>query len=467
MTVRVLLVDDDDDARAIMARTLRGVGHQVVEATDGDEALAFDLTTFDIILSDLQMPRVGGRDVLAAARAQSPLTPVVIFTAYANAEGALDLLTLGAYDYLPRPVDLTRLKLLVLRASEWRRLQLENAALRQQQQRPTQRPGDPQLVGTSPAMLNVYKVVAQVAPTTAPVLLVGEAGTGKELLARTIHQRSGRAGPFLSVSCATLPEAVLTHELFGYEAGAVPGIPGGKRSLFEEAHEGTLFIDDLEAMPPKVQALLRKVLEEKAVRHVGSQQPIGIDTRLVTATRADLTREVARGDFREDLLFRLQVVTVQVPPLSARREDVPLLVEHFLQHYAALLGRSAPMLAGDARQILLDYDWPGNVRELAQTVERAMLLARGNVILKDDLPNALRHADAKAHPTDGLDTDWPTLSVVERRYIDRVLQHTGGNKTRAAEVLGIDRRTLSRLFARERATGEGEGEGEHDEAASN
>jgi len=453
--VRILLVDDDEDSRAIMARALRGAGHQVVEAADGAEAVGFDMAAFDVILTDLQMPQLGGREVLETARKQAPHTPVVAFTAYAHAEGALDLLSAGAYDYVPRPVDLTRLKVLVLRAAEWRRLQQENSALRLQAQRTHGRPSDALMVGTSPAILEVYKVVAQVAPTGAPVLIVGEAGTGKELLARTIHQRSGRSGNFVSISCATLPEQILLQELFGYEPGAVPGLPDGKRGLFEEAHGGTLFLDEIDAASPKVQALLRRALEERAVRHFGSQHPIGIDTRLVTATSRDLLQEVSHGRFREDLLFRLQVVTVQVPPLAARREDLPLLIDHFLQHYAALLQRSVPVLAPDARQLMLDYDWPGNIRELAQCIERALLLSRGNVILKDDLPNTVRHSGVKGSPTEGLDADWPPLSTVERRYIDRVLQHTGGNKTRAAEVLGIDRRTLSRLFARERGGSEG------------
>jgi DNA-binding NtrC family response regulator len=221
--VRILLIDDDEDSRAIMARALRGAGHQVVEAADGAEAVGFDLAAFDVILTDLQMPQLGGREVLETARKVAPLTPVVAFTAYAHAEGALDLLSAGAYDYVPRPVDLTRLKVLVQRAAEWRRLQMENSALRQQAQRAQPRGGDALMVGTSPAILEVYKVVAQVAPTGAPVLIVGEAGTGKELLARTIHQRSGRTGNFVSISCATLPEQILLQELFGYEAGAVPG----------------------------------------------------------------------------------------------------------------------------------------------------------------------------------------------------------------------------------------------------
>ena len=443
---RILLLDDDDDSRSLMARALRGAGHQVVEAADGDEVNPDGLGTFDVVLTDLQMPRVDGRAVLRAVRAQSVSTPVIVFTAYAEAQSALDLIADGAYDYLPRPVDLARLKLLVQRALEWRRLSLENATLRARATpaaAPSQK--DPLLVGTSAAMLDVYRVIAQVAPTSAPVLILGEMGTGKELVARTIHARSGRAGQFVSLNCAALAEPALAAEIFGDDTR-----PG----LVEQADGGTLFLADIDALAPKLQAQLLKVIEDRAVRRAGALRRV--DVRLVTATSRDLSAESADGHFREDLLFRLQVVTVQVPPLSARREDLPALIDHFVQHYASALGRPAPTIASDARALLTEYAWPGNVRELAQTIERAVLLARGNVILRDDLPIGVRQTARRPAAPEEHDQEWPTLATVERRYIDRVLQHTGGNKTRAAEVLGIDRRTLSRLFARERAAGNGQ-----------
>ncbi len=444
ISARLLLVDDDEDSRSMMARALRQAGHQVVEAADGSEALGFDLSAFDVVLTDLQMPQVSGQEVLAAVKKASSDTPVIAFTAYANAENALDLMAAGAYDYLPRPVDLARLKHLVLRAIEWRALVRENSSLREGAARPS--PREQALVGTSPAMLEVYKMVAQVAPTSASVLIVGESGTGKELIARTIHRRSGRAGPFVALSAAALPEGALITELFGQEGAA-----GVRKGMLEDAPGATLFIDEIDALGPKVQAQLLKLIEDRAITREGGTTPVPVDVRLVAATGRDLHEESAAGRFRSDLLFRLQVVTVTVPPLTARREDIPVLVDHFLQHYAAVLGRPVPALAPDARRALLDYDWPGNVRELAQIVERALVLARGGAILKDDLPASVRQHRTHDAPGQGLDTDWPALAVVERRYIDRVLQHTGGNKTRAAEVLGIDRRTLSRLFARERA----------------
>ena len=433
---RILLVDDDEDARALMARALRGLGHQIIEAADGAEALRLDLGTFDAVLTDVQMPAVGGREVLAAVSRVSRAIPVVVFTGFATPEGAIDLISEGAYDYLPRPVEIPRLKLILQRALEWRTLMLENDSLR------SARPSAPQetLVGTSPAMLDVYRVIAQVAPTSVSVLIAGESGTGKELIARMIHRRSGRTGQFLTVGVASLPEEALIAELFGEQ---------GRPGLFERSAGATLLLDEVDALGARAQAKLLSVLEERAMVHPdGTKVPV--DVRVLATTSRDLYDEQDAGRFRSDLLFRLQMVTVTVPPLSARRDDIPVLVDHFLRHYAAAMGRPAPVLAPDARAALLAYDWPGNVRELAQVVQQAVLLSRGNALLRDDLPSSLRKVTAQPVTADD-EAGWPTLSSVERRYIDRVLQHTGGNKTRAAEVLGIDRRTLSRLFARERA----------------
>jgi DNA-binding NtrC family response regulator len=435
-SVRILLVDDDEDSREVMVRVLRGAGHVVTEASDGTEALALDPAGFDLILTDLQMPGADGRAVLLDALKRAPQTPVVVFTAYADPQSAMDLMSLGAYDYVPRPVDLTRLKVLVQRAYDWHRLKAENSALRVRPEDPSGPRTDLPMVGTSPAMLDVYKVIAQVAPTPATVLLQGDSGTGKELIARTIHARSGRSGPFVGLSCGALPEEPLLARLFGTE-----GHPG----VLVDAVGGTLFLDDIDELPARGQGLLLRALEERAQRRSTHE-----DVRVITATAQDLHASAAAGRFREELLFRLQVVTLAVPPLSARAEDVPLLVDHFLAHFASLLNRPVPTLAPEARHALLAYDWPGNVRELAQTLERAVLLARGGVVLRADLPSTVGAAGHAGSATHGLDTDWPTLAVLDRRYIDRVLQHTGGNKTRAAEVLGIDRRTLSRLFARER-----------------
>ncbi len=436
-SARLLLVDDEEDARAMMARALRATGYQVVEAADGAEALRLDLATFDAVLTDVQMPSVGGRELLAAVRRASRAIPVVVFTNFATPEGAIDLISEGAYDYLPRPVEFARLRLVAQRALDWRALMLENDSLRNA--RPSNASRDA-LVGTSPAMLEVYRVIAQVAPTAVPVLIAGESGTGKELIARMIHRRSGRPGPFLTVGVGALPEDALLAELFGE-----PARPG----LIERSPGATVLLDEVDALGARAQAKLLSILEERAITTAdGARAPA--DVRVLATTHRDLLDEQDAGRFRSDLLIRLQMVTVTVPPLAARRDDIPVLIDHFLGHFASALGRTAPVLAPDARAALLAYDWPGNVRELAQVIQQAVLLSRGNALLRDDLPAALRKVSAA--PSAAADeAGWPTLATVERRYIDRVLQHTGGNKTRAAEVLGIDRRTLSRLFARERA----------------
>jgi transcriptional regulator with PAS, ATPase and Fis domain len=334
-----------------------------------------------------------------------------------------------------------------------------------------------QIVGSAPAMIGVYKTVAQVAPTLATVLIDGESGTGKELVARAIHAKSPRAGkPFVAVNCAALPESILESELFGHEKGAFTGAIGVKRGLFEEANGGTLFLDEIGEISPKMQVQLLRVLQEGEIRRVGSSEAIKVDVRVVAATNRDLKSELAAGRFREDLFFRLQVVTVRVPPLKERRGDISLLVRHFIARHSERLQRSAtadaakggggtparkaPRVAPEVIEVLEAYEFPGNVRELSHIVERAMLLAREGVITVADLPAEVTRAWQAAAGTHGpgggvLADDWPTLAVLERRYIDRVLSRTGGNKTRAAEVLGIDRRTLNRMFARERAAAAG------------
>ena len=304
-----------------------------------------------------------------------------------------------------------------------------------------------QIVGTTPAMLTVYKTVAHVAPTTATVLIVGESGTGKELVARAIHAKSPRNNkPFVAINCGALPESILESELFGHERGSFTGASAQKRGLFEEAKGGTLFLDEIG--------------EISEVRRVGGDRPIKVDVRVVAASNRDLKQEVAAGRFREDLLFRLQVVTVVVPPVRERRGDIPLLIKHFIMRHADRLGRPAPHVAPEVFEMLEGYEFPGNVRELSHIIERAMLLAREGVITATDLPPEVTKAWTAQGGTGGsmgsLADDWPSLQVLERRYIDRVLSRTGGNKTRAAEVLGIDRRTLNRMFARERAAATGQ-----------
>jgi DNA-binding NtrC family response regulator len=445
---RVLLVEDDDSLADLLARVLRAEGYQV-EVTDRATALPppSRLGSFDVVLTDVHLEEGTGYDVLRAVRASAPSTPVILVTAFADVEGAMAAVGEGAYDYLPKPIDPSQLKRMIAEAIARRGL----ASQAVEPERGRDGGKEIAIVGSTPAMIEVYKTVAQVAATRATVLIIGESGTGKELVARAIHARSERAGkPFVAVNCAALPESILESELFGHERGAFTGATGMKRGLFEEATGGTLFLDEIGEISPKMQAQLLRVLQEGEIRRVGGSEPVKTDVRVVASTNRDLKTEVAAGRFREDLYFRLNVVTVKVPPLRDRRGDVPALVRHFLARHAERLGRPVPRVAPEVIERLSEYEWPGNVRELSHLVERAMLLARERVVTLADLPPELSpHAVA---PNPGsIAADWPTLEVLDRRYIDLVLARTGGNKTRAAEVLGIDRRTLNRIFARERA----------------
>jgi DNA-binding NtrC family response regulator len=453
----VLLYEDDDTLAALLARVLRADGCQVdvldsAEETPGPAKLA----RYDVVLSDIHLANdTSGHDVLRRVRSVSPTTPVILMTAYADIEGAMNAVGEGAYDYLAKPIEPTELKRMVAEAIARRRLAESG------QEAPATETPMAHIVGTAPAMLAVYKTVAQVAPTKATVLIVGESGTGKELVARAIHAKSPRSGdPFVAINCGALPESILESELFGHERGSFTGASSTKHGLFEEARGGTLFLDEIGEISPKMQVQLLRVLQEGEIRRVGGAETIKVDARVVAATNRDLKAEVASGRFREDLFFRLQVVTVHVPPLRERRGDVPALIRHFIARHAERLGRTAPRVAPEVLEMLGAYAFPGNVRELSHILERAMLLAREGVITGSDLPPDVTAAWAQQGPSSGglgsLAEDWPTLAVLERRYIDRVLSRTGGNKTRAAEVLGIDRRTLNRMFARERAAQSGQ-----------
>jgi len=454
----ILLFEDDETLAALLARVLRAEGHHVdVHDDAGAMPDAAKLDRYDVVLSDIHLANdSSGHDVLRRVHAAAPATPVILMTAYADIEGAMNAVGEGAYDYLAKPIEPTELKRMVSEAIARRRLARGEDA----QPARAGAPAVTQIVGTTPSMLSVYKTVAHVAPTTATVLIVGESGTGKELVARAIHAKSPRASkPFVAINCGALPESILESELFGHERGSFTGASATKRGLFEEAKGGTLFLDEIGEIGPKMQVQLLRVLQEGEIRRVGAAETIKVDARVVAATNRDLKGEVAAGRFREDLFFRLQVVTVHVPPLRERRGDIPLLIRHFVARHAERLARPAPRVAPEVFEMLGSYDFPGNVRELAHLIERAMLLAREGVITGGDLPPEVTRAWTAQGSTGSMGSlaeDWPTLAVLERRYIDRVLSRTGGNKTRAAEVLGIDRRTLNRMFARERAAASGQ-----------
>ena len=469
---RILVVDDDAGSRGVLEDFLTETGRAVTSADDGavairllEEERARGGDGYDAVVSDIRMAEADGLQVLDWVHKHAIDTPVLLVTSFGNVDGAVDAIKRGAYDYLSKPYDLKALELVIDRALRHRGMATENRRLKREMR---DRYSLQNVVGRSDKMLEVYKMAARVALTDATVLVVGESGTGKELVARAIHGASARqAGPFVAVDCGAIAEGVLESELFGHARGSFTGATGARRGLFEEATGGTLFLDEIGDIGPRVQGQLLRVLQEGEIRPVGESQPRKVDTRVVAATNKDLSEASKTGKFREDLFYRLNVVTIVLPPLRDRREDIPLLAEHFAAKHAGVRGAN---LTTSARDVMLAYDWPGNVRELENAIARALALSPGGTILADDLPELVRRAhhgkgpaaagpSAGAHGapglvasgagSDALVADRPTLDELNRRYADRILRELGGNKTRAAEALGIDRKTLSRLLGRD------------------
>jgi DNA-binding NtrC family response regulator len=441
---RILVVDDDQSSRELLARILTSAGHRVTALSDGREAVAMlDAgDPPDLVVSDIRMAEMDGLQVIDAFRGRAPETPVILVTAFGNIDGALEAIRRGAADYLSKPYDVDAIKLVVARALQHRALAMENRALRRGLR---DRYRLENVVGRSEAMLQVYKTAARVASTDATVLIQGESGTGKELVARAIHAASPRAsGPFVAVDCGAIAEGVLESELFGHTRGAFTGAQVARRGLFEEAHHGTLFLDEIGDVGPNLQARLLRALQEGTIRRVGANDPIAVDVRIVAATNRDMDAAVKQGTFRADLYYRLHVVSIRIPPLRERREDIPLLAEHFAQKHGRAEGSA---ISPEARELLVAYDWPGNVRELENAVARALALNPSGVVIPEDLPDAIHLAQAEPAPVPlPPPGDRPTLAELERRYASQVLGETGGNKTRAAEILGIDRKTLYRIL---------------------
>jgi DNA-binding NtrC family response regulator len=437
----LLVADDDPVALDLLVEVLAGEGYRVRAAPDGETCVRLAETEpFELALVDLRMPGVDGLAVLKRLHAAQPGLPVVILTAFAAMETAIEAIRAGAWDYLSKPFRAEEIKLVVRRALEARRLLRENRQFRAELR---ERYRVDNLLGQSPQMIAVYKLVARVADLDTTVLILGETGTGKEMVARALHYASPRAErPFVVVDCTTLPETLFESELFGHERGAFTGAHAARRGLLETAEGGTCLLDEIGDLTPALQAKLLRLLQERAIRRVGGNERIPVDVRIVAATHRDLKRLVAEGAFREDLYYRLNVVTVTVPPLRDRREDIPLLARHFLDKCAQATGKTVRGFAPEALERLLAWHWPGNVRELEHAVERAVALAASELILPEDLPSEIRPAPREPR----LPSPLMTLEEVKRWYVRKVLEHVGGNKVRAAEILGIDRRTLYRML---------------------
>jgi two-component system, NtrC family, response regulator AtoC len=392
-----------------------------------------------VVLADLRLPDLDGIEVLRTLHALDPDLPVIVMTAFGSMETAVEAIRDGAYDYISKPFNLTEVRLTVRRAGERRLLLQENRRFQQALQ---ERYRFANIVGTSPKMVEVYRTVARVASTRSTVLLIGETGTGKELVARAIHYNSPRAkAPFVAVDCGALPESLLESELFGYEKGAFTGAQALKKGLFEVAHGGTIFLDEVGDIGPSLQAKLLRVLQEHEVRRIGGIEPIQVDIRVIAATRHDLEALVERGKFREDLFYRLSVVTITLPRLSERRDDIPLLALHFLGKYASEADKGLSHIAPEAMAHLCQYDWPGNVRELEHVIERAVALTANPILLVDDLPTKLQ----EPAPTSDA---FPSLDEMERRHLRLALEKAAGNRRQAAMLLGVSRRTLYRMAKR-------------------
>jgi DNA-binding NtrC family response regulator len=434
--VRILVVDNDAEMVSLLKRQFGEEGWTVEEATSGHMAIAaLEREDVDVVLTDLVMDGVDGLALLREAQRRDPAPRVILMTAFGSLETAIEAIRAGAYDYLTKPFKLPEATLAVARALDDRRLRAENRRLREEV---TQRFSFDSILGRSKAMQGVFEQIRMVARSDASVLIVGESGTGKELVARAIHHNSPRKdGPFVAVNCAAIPEALLESELFGHEKGAFTGADRKRRGLFVEAAGGTLLLDEIGDLPPALQAKLLRVLQDKAVRPVGGTEEIQIDLRIVSATHRDLLALLKNGSFREDLYYRLAVLPLRLPSLRERDEDILLLAEHFLSRAAAALGKPLEGFDGDARAWLLGHRWPGNVRELENVVERAATLARHVRVTQADL-------QVEFASTVTLAGAWPTLGELEAQYVQRVLEHTKGDKVAAARILGVSVRTLQR-----------------------
>lgn len=444
----VLIVDDESGILETLRILLRNEGFEVTIAQGGKAGLdAIRSGTPDIVLTDVRMPQVTGIDILNAAREQDPMTPVILMTAQASLQSAIQAVNSGAFYYIQKPFSNDELVAILRRACEFRAIRVENRQLRQEIRR-RDRAGLARPIGKSKRFLETLKLAEHVAPTDSTVLIQGESGTGKEVVARYIHNLSARSeGPFLSINCGALPENLLESELFGHVKGSFTGAVRDKQGLFAAARGGTFFLDEVGEMPPSLQVKLLRVLQEREVIPVGATEPIPVDVRIVAATNRDLEEEMRRGTFRSDLFYRLNVIALVLPPLRERRDDLLLLLEQFLSQLGQEHGGEPKALSQDALDAVMVYEWPGNVRELENALEHAAVLARGTLIDREHLPERITKRKKEPLVAERSYRN-PTLDTVERAYIMYVLQAEGGNKTRAAEVLGIDPSTLYRKLAR-------------------
>ncbi|MDR1301454.1 MAG: sigma-54 dependent transcriptional regulator [Treponema sp.] len=443
MNFKLLVVDDEKNIREGLAASLEMDGYEVVTAAQGEEAWKrFQKGDLDLVITDLRMAGLSGEDLLKRVTAESPGIPVIVLTGHGTVETAVAAMRNGAYDFLTKPVNLGRLSLLVKRALQNRELLLKHRRMEEELERHKQ---FETIIGTSGPMRRVFDTISRVAPAKASVLITGESGVGKELVADAIHGLSPRKGkPLIKVHCAALAASLLESELFGHEKGSFTGATTRKRGRFELAHEGTLFLDEIGEIDQNIQIKLLRVLQEKKFERVGGEETIETDVRIVAATNKDLKGEIEKGNFREDLYFRLNVVNILVPPLRERKDDLPLLITSFLKEFARENGKAVDGIDEKARAAIYAYDWPGNVRELRNCMESAVVMAKGPVITEDDLPPTVGRKSDEGWIRIPLGT---SLENAEKIIIRDTLTFLQGNKSKTAEVLAIGRKTLHRKLA--------------------
>jgi DNA-binding NtrC family response regulator len=441
---RILIVEDEELMRELLTKILAHEDYRILQASSAEEALKLlQDQTFDLVLTDLRLKRMNGLELLTEVRLLDPEIVVIVMTAYASVETAVEAMRKGAYDYITKPFINDEIRVMLRRALNQRHLSRENRHLKRELR---ERYRFENIVGTSEAMEKVYRLIEKVSAIASNVLISGETGTGKELVARAIHYNSERSDrPFVAVNCGALTESLLESELFGHVKGAFTGAIANREGLFRQADKGTLFLDELSEVSHALQIKLLRAIQEREVIPVGGREPLKFDVRLIAATNRTLEDEVKKGTFREDLFYRVNVISILLPPLRERKEDVPLLVNHFLQKYTQRLGKPSVKISREAMHVLVNYDWPGNVRELENMIERAVALCEEELIQPADLPEKLTQVKIAIRDLDEYEV---TLDALEEQHIKKVLHNVAGDKVKASQILGINLSTLYRKLAR-------------------